>query len=439
MTCADLLQLEIKQKPIGGRLLVAAALGVIVAVWQPSPLQAQPSALEITEKQAVQRALEQTDLTREWGATVTEARASAISEGAWPNPTLSYSHEQSYEEPDAVGEDFVIVEQTLPISGRRGLRESAARQRAEATRHRVTAHMVEVASQVRRAYYAVLHRQRRIDARTRWLDEMKALESKLARRVEAGESAAYDLERVRSEAAGIVADIEVDRAELARSRAELRGLLYVSEKDGPVTPRDTLMPAGIPSDEALDQAVDARPEVAAAREHVEAARLTEKAASRWWVPEPTVRAGYRGATVADEHFPGFVAGISLSLPIFSQSGGERLAAQAALERTRSRYNHLRRRYRANVRGLAAQTRRLIAAAQTYRTDGVARSKRVVEVALVSYDAGEVGILELLDAYRGLVQAELRSLELANKARGHEIELRENLGRPNVEQTPVEGE
>lgn len=429
------------KEPIDGRFLVVAGMFLLLFGFSSGSASAQdyePQKLRITEKQAVQRALEQSDLTRAWGATLSRARATTISAGAWPNPSLSYTHEQSYEQPDAVGEDFVLVEQELPVSGRRGLRADAANANAEAQRHEVTAEMAHAAAEVRTAYYAVLYLRQQLEVRTAWLDDMREFEKVLVQRVDAGESATYDLERLRKETAEIAADIEIDRAALAQQQSELRGILYLSDRDGTVVPTGELMPGEIPGNSALREAVDARPEVAAATSRVEAAEYSERAASRWWVPEPTVTAGYRGASVAGEHYPGFVAGLSLTLPLFYQSGGERLAAQAELERATSRQALLRRKYTARVIGLAEQTRRLRAAAATYRKEGLDRSERVADVARSAYDAGEIGMLELLDAYRGLVDARLRALTLAKSAREHEIELRRNLGQPSPNmQRPTE--
>ncbi|MGM0556336.1 MAG: TolC family protein [Myxococcota bacterium] len=429
------------EKPTGGRIFAivgALFLSFGLCIHDAGAQEAERDDLRLTEKQAVQRALEQSDLTRAWGASVTEARARAVSEGAWPNPSVSYTHEQSYEQPDAVGEDFILIEQELPLSGERGLRSDAANADADARRHEVTAEMARAAAEARTVYYAVLHLRQRIEVRTAWLDDMREFENVLARRVDAGESSTYDLERLRQEMAEIAADIEFDRAALAKQQSTLRGILYLSDRDGTVVPTGELMPGEIPGNSALREAVDARPEVAAASSRVEAAEYSKRAASRWWVPGPTVTAGYRGASVAGEHYPGFVAGLSLSLPLFNQSGGERLAAQAKLERAKSRRALLRRKYAAEVIGLAEQTRRLRAAAATYRQQGLDRAERVVEVARSGYDAAEIGMLELLDAYRGLVDARLRALTLAKSAREHEIELRRNLGQPNPDvQRPSE--
>jgi cobalt-zinc-cadmium efflux system outer membrane protein len=103
-----------------------------------------------------------------------------------------------------------------------------------------------------------------------------------------------------------------------------------------------------------------------------------------------------------------------------------------MERAKSRKHILRRRYEAQVTGLAEQVRRLEKVASTYREEGLQRAQRVVEVARSAYDAGELGVLDLVDAHRGLFDAGLRALELARSARTHEIELRRNLGQPTVD-------
>ena len=70
--------------------------------------------------------------------------------------------------------------------------------------------------------------------------------------------------------------------------------------------------------------------------------------------------------------------------------------------------------------MAAHERRT--AAQSYRQEAVPRSDELRRIAQVSYDAGERGILELLDAYRSAADARLRLLELDAAAAHADIDL-----------------
>ena len=61
-------------------------------------------------------------------------------------------------------------------------------------------------------------------------------------------------------------------------------------------------------------------------------------------------------------------------------------------------------------------------AQRYRSAAVTGADQIERIAQVSYDAGERGILELLDAYRTGASARIRQAALDAAARQAEIEL-----------------
>jgi outer membrane protein, heavy metal efflux system len=73
-----------------------------------------------------------------------------------------------------------------------------------------------------------------------------------------------------------------------------------------------------------------------------------------------------------------------------------------------------------------------ARAARYRASVADATEPLAAIARVAYEEGELGILELLDANRQLVEARLRVLELAAAARLAAIELDRVTG---VEVTP----
>jgi cobalt-zinc-cadmium efflux system outer membrane protein len=58
----------------------------------------------------------------------------------------------------------------------------------------------------------------------------------------------------------------------------------------------------------------------------------------------------------------------------------------------------------------------------YRSEAVAPSADLLRIAESAYRAGESTVLELLDAYKGALEAELTALDLEWKARDARIEL-----------------
>ncbi|MBK9018482.1 MAG: hypothetical protein IPL72_00165 [Sulfuritalea sp.] len=85
------------------------------------------------------------------------------------------------------------------------------------------------------------------------------------------------------------------------------------------------------------------------------------------------------------------------------------------------------RQRGELVGLHRQLTQLLAAAERYRSDAVAPSADLVRIAETAYRAGESTILELLDAYKGALDAETTALDLEWKAREVRIELDQMTG------------
>jgi cobalt-zinc-cadmium efflux system outer membrane protein len=119
---------------------------------------------------------------------------------------------------------------------------------------------------------------------------------------------------------------------------------------------------------------------------------------------------------------GTVLSIQAVLPLFDRGRPERAIAQARANQASTELEALRITLRADIvaaRAAAVERRR---AAERYREAALKNSGEVERIAQVSYDAGERGILELLDAYRTSSAARVRQAALDATARESEIEL-----------------
>jgi len=110
------------------------------------------------------------------------------------------------------------------------------------------------------------------------------------------------------------------------------------------------------------------------------------------------------------------------IPLFERGKPEKELAEARASQANARLEALRATTAAEVataRTIAVERRR---AADRYRASVVKSTGEIERIAQVSYDAGERGILELLDAYRTSASARLRQAALDGAAREAEIEL-----------------
>ena len=119
---------------------------------------------------------------------------------------------------------------------------------------------------------------------------------------------------------------------------------------------------------------------------------------------------------------GSVVGVQATLPLFDRGRPEHAVALARASQAQAEMEAFRVVLRADVAAArsAAQERRR--AAETYRALALKNIGEVERIARVSYDAGERGILELLDAFRTSLSARVRQAALDAAARDAEIEL-----------------
>jgi cobalt-zinc-cadmium efflux system outer membrane protein len=171
----------------------------------------------------------------------------------------------------------------------------------------------------------------------------------------------------------------------------------------------------------IEHAESTRGELLALRKEVDAAGFAARAADRRLVPEPEVVAGTKSSTVGGGDI-GSVVTVQASLPLFDRGRPERSLALARGSQAQARIDAFRQMLRADISALwnAIQERRQ--AAGRYRSAAVDNAGQLERIARVSYDAGERGILELLDAYRTAAVARLRQVALDLAVRDAEIEL-----------------
>jgi len=317
---------------------------------------------------------------------------------------------------------MLLVSQVLPLTGRRGLDVRAASARVDAVSSRVDDEIRRLRADLRVAYTDLLAAQSRERELARSRDRLRDLAEVIGRREAAGEAAGFD--RLRADREAI--DIESDRAVAATERARAQAMLvsfFPSALEGVVEAVTTerammLLP---PLEDLIARAEASQPSLLALGHELEAATLAERAAGRRAIPEPELVAGTKSSN-AGAGDTGTVVSLHVSLPLFARARPERAAAVARAAQVRAESARLRLSLRAQITGWreALLARRENAAA--YRTAVTANAEQIERIAQVSYEAGERGILELLDAYRVGASARVRQIALDTAVREAEIEL-----------------
>ena len=294
---------------------------------------------------------------------------------------------------------------------------------AEAASRRADDDVRRLRADLRRAYAELAAAQVRERELARSRAQLVELARILERRETAGDAAGFDRLRAEREVLDVDADVAIAAADRGRAQARLAGF-FAAGTDAATLVADDL-PAGTrdvpPVDALVAQAEKTRGQVQAFQKDIDAARLSLQAADRRRLPEPEVLAGTKSSNLAGGDV-GSVVGVQATLPLFDRGRPERALAQARASQAQAELDAFRTVLRADIAGartLAIERRR---AAEIYRDSASKNVGEVERIARVSYDAGERGILELLDALRTSSAARVRQASLDAMARDAEIEL-----------------
>jgi cobalt-zinc-cadmium efflux system outer membrane protein len=372
-------------------------------------------AAPLTETEAVRIGLarpELADLTR---ARIAEADADMVAAGTWANPSLEFSRDKT----GVSRESAWRIAQPLDVSGRRGLRQDAARLRLDATHADIRAGRAERTAEIRRSFHEVLRQQSAVRVMDAWRTRFTVIGNVVDKLARAGDASGYDRRRLAREQQAAEARTAEARAGLDRSRARLAALIGSAPTEEGVS--GTLLPDLPTGMSALQARLAQRPDLAALAARADAADADNSAAQRNF-PDLTVGVGGKRTDDGVLRESGTLFSVSMALPIFDRQLGaaQRSAAQAMA--ARAEHALARQKAEGDLIGLHGQLAQLIAAAERYRQEAVVPSADLVRIAETAYRAGESTVLELLDAYKGALEAETTALDLEGKARDVRIEL-----------------
>ncbi len=373
----------------------------------------------LTEAESLRLGLARAELAELARGATGEAEADALEAGLWPNPTLDYTNEQIDGSPGSTEQTW-LISQAFDLAGRRGLRREAGARKLVAARAGNAARHAERSGEIRRSFHEALLKQQTLHATLGWAQQFSRIERVVGRLEKAGEVSGYDRRRLARERQSAEARLATERGELARLRARLMALIgSQGEAYGELS--GSLLPDAPPAlDGALTQ-LARRPDLQVLTRSAEAADLEGRAAARGWVPELTVGIGTKRVDDGLNRASGALITVSIPLPVFDreQAREHRTAARALA--ARAEYRLAQAKAEGELRGLHRQIEHLIGAASSYRRQAVAPSAELLQIAETAYQGGESTILELLDAYRGALEAETTALDLEWKARSARIE------------------
>ncbi|MBU2136022.1 MAG: TolC family protein, partial [Alphaproteobacteria bacterium] len=210
------------------RPLLCGSSVLVFLLLAAQPLaQAQPANARIDEAEAIARALGDPDYltTSEAARAAASARAETI--GVLDNPSVSVTRSRLSGALDEEEEWQAQIVQPIDISGRRNALRAAAKAESFAVIAETSRGLEERKAAARRAYAQCAVAEEIAGVHTTFVNELQSALRIVGERVEAGDTAAYDLRRVRVElsAAEAQAGLAIgEQAATCIALAEITGL-----------------------------------------------------------------------------------------------------------------------------------------------------------------------------------------------------------------------
>src|SRR3981189_2216251 len=368
------------------------------------------------ELQAARRALE-------------AAQANTLSAGARPNPTLSLGVGAINPSVglgagplrDKIVDSSIRIDQIIERGDRRELRIANARSLETASAEDFSDTFRQQRLALRAAYYDLLLTQDKVDIarETTLLFEGSLRAAEL--RLKAGDIARADVARLRVDALRAQNDARSAEADRRRAQLALGYLIGVEARASDVRATDPWpSPAVLEVAGVVDELIELRPDVRAAKSRVEGAQKARELARSLRTRDLTVGAQF-------DHYPigtgantntfgsGNSYGVFMSIPLFARyhyegeiqrSEVDYNAALEALDKVRAQARAELSRTLSDLQAAAERLRR-------YDEPLAVEAKKAADAVEFAYKNGAIGVMDLLDARRTLRTIQIDSVTARN--------------------------
>ncbi len=378
----------------------------------------------LSEQDAVRLGLGRPKIVQQIQSRRALAQSDVVEAGTWANPEFSYDQESFSEGSTDITEKSCMLSQEFSLSGWRGIKTEAAKQRRDAAELEIDQWRLTKTAEIRKIFYEALYQQQIIEIYAQMRSAMDDLEKVMRERRNAGDISGYDLSRLQQERALLISKHGQALAEQQRLIQEFSTHMGMADNEAAwpgVTGNLFPSPLIQPLETILEQATK-QPGLTAMKLHATAFGADERHAKRAWLPDPTIGLGYKQTNAAGGNSVLF--NVSVPIPVFDRNAVARQRAAANRRYMQSEYELAVAEKNQSLRGLWRQDRELAAAVKSL---GETDSAALLETAKIAYQAGEIGVLEILDAHRSAFEHQVRLLDLMKASRMVRINLELNTG------------
>lgn len=310
-------------------------------------------------------------------------------------------------------QNMFMVTQALPGPGKRALRTSVAQSDVSVAKDQVAAARLRVQVQVRKAFFDLLEAQDELKIHDEHVDIARQAIEAARIRYTSGKVPQQDMIRAQLEMARLGEHMIRFRRDAEVARARLNTLLG---RD-PATPISVQGDYGViavmPSAETLEkQAMQARPDLLAAEAAAEKSRQQQALASKAYIPDFTVSAGYMLMPPTASMRNSYMVEGSMTLPWFDRRkhDAEIGAAKAAVTEQDAELAALRTETFGQIKEALAEAEAAQKFAALYQNSLRPQAEATLHAAVIAYENNQTDFLNLLDSQMAVIDMDLNRIQ-----------------------------
>ncbi len=334
----------------------------------------------------------------------------------WPNPSIELSATNALGKDDGQGgvdmNEFTF-RQALPINGRLNLQNKQANAQVQQAEAEITQQNLLLERQAARIFHTLQFSQSQLKLAERRLESANEFQHIGRRREQAGdlsriERLRLDLVRESSKQSLIAAT-----AALQKAQTDFQTLLNIDDAN-PLTEPLQQAPE-LPILEKLNTLQINHPSLVAARQAVEAANHNLALVRVNRFSDPEIWVSRERDILADRRQNAMSIGVSVTLPLWDRSKGAIESARANKQKQQRNVEALQRQLTSRLQLNHLQLSHLIKQSEKYRMHVLEPAEEIFQLSRKGFAAGQVEILNLVDAVDTYFEARKHYLELLQEA------------------------
>lgn len=379
----------------------------------------------LDENSAVSQGLAQPDIQTLLDARQQQAAGDVSAAGRWENPEFEYEQDNLSLPGGDSRETTLWLRQPLDLAGVKRLQRNAAEQGLTAERLGAQLERRQWVATIRQRFHTALAAQLRSELTQRHHQRLQQIGIMIEQRIAKGEASRYDSLRLAQEIAHINSEYGSAVAETTVANQQLFSLIGVTAQplEGELLPPSVPIKSAVSIKSAHGDLAQ-HPRIAALAAHSQQATLNAQAARREAWPTLTLGLGHKTVDEPGLDTDGYALALGIKIPLFDRGQGRAQSATALSRQLQAETALATRQLESDIHALHVQLAAQRESALAFRQAAQADERSLSAIAESSYQAGEIGIMELIDAYDAEQSTGQRYIDSALAARLTYIQLRQ---------------